>query len=90
MGIAGTKEAAEGRLDSAYVMLDEALGQGGPYMLGEAISVADFYLLMEIHWGTTQNNQPKDLPHIRRCVDLVSERLSVQRAAATEGIEPLY
>ena len=88
--IAAAKESAAARLDSAYAMVNEALGRGGPYLLGEAVSVADFYLLMEIHWGTTQENQPKDLPNIRRCVDLVSERPSVQRAAATEGIEPIY
>jgi glutathione S-transferase len=89
-GIAGVKEDAARRLDSSYAVLNEALGQGGPYLLGDNISVADFYLLMEVHWGGTQRNKPKDLPHIRRCVDLVSERPAVQRAAATEGLNPLY
>lgn len=88
--VTSVKAAAEGWLDTSYAVINEALGQGGPYLLGDNVSVADFYLLMAIHWGTTQRNKPKDLPHIRRCVDLVSERPAVQRAAATEGLNPLY
>ena len=89
-GNAAVQASAEQRLDNAYAVVDDALGQAGPYLLGENISVADFYLLMEVHWGKWQNNQPKNLPHIRRCVDLVSARPAVQRAAATEDINPLY
>ncbi len=89
-GIAAAKAAAEGRLDTAYAVVNKALGQGGPYLLGETLSVADFYLLMVVSWGGAQKNQPKELPNVRRCADLVSERPSVQRAAATEGLDPLY
>ena len=88
--IASVRAAAEGWLDTSYAVINEALGQRGPYLLGDHVSVADFYLLMEVHWGGTQRNKPKDLPHIRRCVDLVSERPAVQRAAATEGLDRLY
>jgi len=45
--------------------------------MGEALSVADFYLLMVVYWGGWQKNHPKHLPNVRRCVDLVSERPSV-------------
>lgn len=88
--IASVKAAAEGWLDTAYAVINEALGQCGPYLLGDNISVADFYLLMEVRWGRFQKNSPKDLPNIRRCVDLVAARPSVKRAAATEGIDPIY
>ena len=89
-GVGAVKAAAEGWVDKGYRAVDEALGRGGPYLLGETISVVDFYLLMEVSWGGTQKNPPKDLSHIRRCVDLVAERPSVQRVVATEGIAPLY
>jgi glutathione S-transferase len=88
--IVSVKAAAEGRLDSSYAVINEALGQCGPYLLGDNISVADFYLLMVAHWDPTRRNSPKDLPNIRRCIDLVSERPAVQRAAATEGLDALY
>ena len=89
-GVAAVKAAAEGRLDVAYAVVNEALGKAGPYLLGEALSVADFYLLMLTRWGRAQTNQPKNLPNIRRCVDLVSLRPSVRRAAATEGLDPIF
>ena len=89
-GIKAVKASAEGRLDAAYTVVNEALGQGGPYLLGKSISVADFYLLMEVHWGSAQTNRPQRLDNIRRCVDLVSQRPSVQRAAAAEGLSRLY
>ena len=70
--------------------IDDALERGGPYLLGEPISVADFYLLMLVGWSRSQRNPPANLPAIRRCVDLVAARPAVRRAAVTEGIEQLY
>jgi glutathione S-transferase len=89
-GIAAVKEAAEQRLNAAHAVVNETLGQGGPYLLGETVTVADFYLLMVVHWCATLGNRPSDLPNTRRCIDLVGERPSVQRAMATEGIKLLY
>ena len=89
-GIAAVKASAEARLDAAYAVVDEALKRGGPYLLGNTISVADFYLLMVVAWGGTQKNHPANLPSIRRCADLVSARPSVRRAATTEGYDRLY
>ena len=89
-GIAAVKASADARLDAAYSVVNEALERGGPYLLGDAISIADFYLLMLVSWGRSQKNHAAALPAIRRCVDRVAARPSVQRAAATEGIERLY
>ncbi len=82
--------AAEVRLDHAYAAVDAALRRDGPYLLGHDVSVADFYLLMLIRWGAKQRNHPKRLPGIRRCAELLLQRASVQRAAATEKLEPIY
>jgi glutathione S-transferase len=89
-GIAAVKASAEVRLDAAYAVVNDALDRGGPYLLGDPISVADFYLLMLVGWGRSQKNPPAKLTAIRRCVDLVSARPAVRRAAATERIERLY
>jgi glutathione S-transferase len=89
-GIEAVKASAESRLDAAYAVVNDALGRGGPYLLGETISAVDFYLLMAVHWGSMQTNRPQHLVNIRRCVDLVSARPSVQRAAAAEGLGRLY
>ena len=89
-GAGAVKASAAARVASAYSVVDEALGKGGPYLLGETPSVADFYLLMLTRWGRWLSEPPRNLVHVRRCVDLVSGRASVQRALATEGLDPNY
>ena len=85
------KAAAEQRLNAAYAVLDATLNRGGPYLLENALSIADFFLLMLVRWGRNQKSPPaKTFPAIRRCADLVSARPAVRRAAATEGLDPLY
>jgi len=90
-GTAAVVAAAEQRLNAAYTVLDQALNRGGPYLLGKTLSIADFFLLMLVRWGRNQKNPPAGtFPAIRRCADLVAERPAVRRAAATEGLDPLY
>ncbi len=89
-GTAAVAAAAEERLSKSYSVVDEALRRDGPYLLGRDPSVADFYLLMLIRWGAQQRNPPKYSSGIRRCAELLLQRASVQRAAATERLEPLY
>lgn len=88
--IAPVKASAEARMEAAYAVVNDALYRGGPYLLGETISVADFYLLMLVGWGRSQKNPPANLSTIRRCIDLVAARPAVRRAAAAEGIDRLY
>jgi glutathione S-transferase len=83
--------AAEARLLTAFAVVDEELGRGGPYLLGNDISVADLFLLMVVRWGRNQKSPPaKTFAAIRRCAELVSARPAVRRAAATEGLDPIY
>jgi len=89
-GTAAVAAAAEDRLSKAYAVIDEALRRDGPHLLGRDVSVADFYLLMLIRWGANQRNHPKYLSGIRRCAELLLQRASVQRATATERLEPIY
>ena len=67
-GLGGVKASAEARLEAAYAVVDEALGRGGPYLLGEALSVADFYLLMlsRLGWGAEEPPANRTCA-IRRC-----------------------
>jgi glutathione S-transferase len=88
LGLAAVKTAAEARLEAAYSVVDEALGEGGPYLLGETICAADFYLLMLTLWGRALTDRPHDRINIRRFADLISARPSVRRALATEGLDP--
>jgi glutathione S-transferase len=89
-GAVAISAAAEERLGQAYAAVDAALQREGPFLLGRDVSVADFYLLMLIRWGAKQRNHPKHLPGIRRCAELLLQRASVQRAAITEQLQPIY
>lgn len=83
--------AAEARLNTAFAVLDEALERGGPYLLGNTVSVADLFLLMLVRWGRNQQSPPaRTFAAVRRCAELVSARPAVRRAAATEELDPIY
>lgn len=83
-GTAAVKAAAEVRLSVAHGVINEALERGGPYLLGESISVADFFLLMLVEWGRALKQPPTNLAAIRRCNDLLMARPAVQRAFQKE------
>jgi glutathione S-transferase len=89
-GLGAVKAAAEKRLVAAHSMTNDALGESGPYLLGERVSAADFYLLMLVRWGRFLAAPPGRLAHIRRCVDLVSSRASVERVLEREGLKPVF
>jgi glutathione S-transferase len=89
-GTAAVKAAADERLGPAYAVIDDVLTRGGPYLLGEDVSIADFFLLMLVNWGRPLRRPPAQLAGIRRCVDLLATRPSVQRTAATEALDPLF
>jgi glutathione S-transferase len=84
----GVKTSAANRVGAAYAVLEESLGTNGPYLLGETVSVADFYLLMLTTWGRYLPDQLRPFTHVRRCVNLIADRPSVKRALATERLAP--
>ncbi len=89
-GIAAVKDAAEQRLTGFYGQLDDHLGESGPYLLGETFSAADYYLLMVARWGRPLKNPPRDMKHLGKALELICQRPPVQRAFASEGIDPPY
>jgi glutathione S-transferase len=86
----GVKHSAEGRLDRAYAVVDEALVHTGAYLLGDTLSIADFYLLMLVRWGRSQSRPPGQLPAIRRWAGQMATRPSVAQVVQTERLGRLY
>jgi len=89
-GGAAVKEAAENRLIEFYSLIDDHLAAAGPYLLGETFSAADYYLLMVSRWGRPLKTPPRDMQHLGKTLELITERAAVQRAFASEGIEAPY
>lgn len=85
------KAQAEITATQLYRQLDQELMVLGPYLLGDTLSIVDFYLLMLVRWGRFFVDPPvKVFPNLARHAALLSERPSVQRAFAQEHIPSPY
>lgn len=89
-GTAAVKDAAEQRLFEYFSRLDDHLGANGPYLLGDAFSAADYYLLMVTRWGRSMKTPARELKHLGETMRLITERPAVQRAFASEGLAAPY
>ncbi len=87
---AGIKTAAEARLNDYFRIIDAQLGKKGPYMMGKAVSLLDFYVLMLSRWGRLLENKPRDMKYLGKNVKLMSKRPSVISAFEQEKLEPPY
>ncbi|HEY9080612.1 glutathione S-transferase family protein [Magnetovibrio sp.] len=91
VGVGAIKDAVEERLTEMFQFIDAQLVKGGPYLMGEQVSLADHYLLMLARWGRNMKTPPRDMRHLRRNVELMLARPAVQRALATEGLSaPIF
>ena len=64
---------------------------GRPYLVGEALSAADFYLFMLARWTRNMPKKARELPHLGAYLARLMDRPSVREAFAIEGIqEPYY
>ncbi len=84
------KAAAENRLIDFFSRVDDHLGEGGPYLLGETFSAADYYLLMVSRWGRPLKTPPRDMKHLGSTLKIIAERDAVKGAFAAEDIEPPF
>ena len=88
---ANVKRHAEIRLGTMFDSIEESLAHHGPYLLGDDITTADFYLLMLARWSRGFNRPARTLPHLRNLLERVIARPAVLRAFAGEGIAaPFY
>jgi glutathione S-transferase len=54
--VAAVKEGARRKLEEAFERIDAHLAENGPWLLGDKISAADFFLTMMMRWS---RNMPK-------------------------------
>jgi glutathione S-transferase len=82
---AAVKAHAERRIAEVWSHLDRSLG-GGPYLLGDALSAADLFLVMLCRWSRHLAKPAMTCANIRRTVDLVIARPAWQRMMTAQGI----
>jgi glutathione S-transferase len=75
------------RAARAFDVIEQALSDAGPFMLGAAYSACDAYLYMLAWWARKLPNPPGLLRGVRRCVDAVASRAATRRACAAEGVD---
>jgi glutathione S-transferase len=80
------KLGAEKRASAYLDVVEQHLETNGPLFLGEALSAADFYLVMLARWARPMANPPRSRPHIARLLDIVTALPAVRRAYEREGV----
>lgn len=88
--VVALKARAMERAAEMFARIDAHLASR-PYLLGEAISAADFYLFMVSRWTRNMPRKARDLPHLGALLARVMARPAAREAYAIEGIaEPYY
>ncbi len=77
------------RLDGMFDFIEAELG-GGPYLLGDTLSAADFFLLMLVMWGSRMARRPASLPAIGAHAARMLARPAVAATLAAEGLSPPF
>ncbi|MCX7384156.1 MAG: glutathione S-transferase family protein [Alphaproteobacteria bacterium] len=82
--VADVRATALRRLDGMFDYIEVELGQG-PFLLGEHVSAADFFLLMLVMWGARMARPPMSLPAIGAHAARMLARPAVAATLAAEG-----
>ena len=81
-------EQVRPRIEAAWQRLDVHLAAHGPYLLGDTLSVADFYLAMLLRWSRNMPRPGDTWPHLgelaRRLKSRPSFRVLYEREGLTE------
>jgi glutathione S-transferase len=83
------KAAAGAKMAAAFDRIADQLSEG-PFLLGEAFSAADLYLLMLTRWGRTLPRPARDIPEIGAHAARVLARPAVLATFAAEGLAEPY
>lgn len=86
-GESGVKEQARKAVLQQWKVIEDALRERGPYLLGEQLSACDIYLQMLTTWHDTPADLLGLFPNIRNLAEKVAERDGCQRAIAQHGFD---
>lgn len=74
------------RLEAQWQRIDERLAARGPYLLGDAPGVVDFYLTMLLRWSRKMPRPGTDWPHLAALAASMKARESFKTLYAREGL----
>ncbi len=74
------------RIEAAWSRIDAHLAANGPYLLGESVSVADFYLTMLMRWSRNMPRPATQWPHLSTLATTMRARPSFRALYEREGL----
>jgi len=77
------------RLDEWFGMMNDEVG-AGPYLQGDFLTAADFYLFMLVRFGRFLPDPPHELGNLAPYVARLSEHPAIVRAGEAEGLAAPY
>jgi len=74
------------RIEAAWDRLDAQLGAHGPYLLGDHVSAADFYLTMLMRWSRSMPQPATTWPHLAALAQRMKARPTFKTLYEREGL----
>jgi len=84
--VEASKRAARGKLEATWAILDAQLAAGGPYVLGDKPSAADFMVTMLMRWSRNMPKPAHSWPALGRLATVMKARPSFRELYAREGL----
>jgi glutathione S-transferase len=80
------REHVRPRIEAAWQRIDAQLAAHGPYLLGDQVSAADFYLAMLMRWSRQMPRPATDWPQLAVLAQRMKARPSFRALYAAEGL----
>ncbi len=74
------------RIEAEWARLDAHLAAHGPHLLGDRLSVADFYLVMLMRWSRNMPRPATEWPALAELAAMLKARPSFAALYASEGL----
>lgn len=74
------------RIEAQWQRIDDHLRDHGPCLLGDRLSVADFYLTMLMRWSRNMPKQATEWPRLARLAATLKQRPSFRTLYEREGL----
>ena len=84
-GTASVRRMCEHRIAALFGRLEQEIGNAG-YLIGEALTIADFYLFVLGRWGLRLSKPTPAYLRLWRFTEQIASLEAVQRAMVREGI----
>ncbi|WP_286830199.1 MULTISPECIES: glutathione S-transferase family protein [Kordiimonas] len=85
LGAMAVEAAHSDRVAAAFKILDEAL-EGQPYLVGNTVTICDYFLLMLCIWADDMPVPPQSFPRLGAYLKRLSAHKVVRQVCNTEGI----